>query len=101
MSTTPRTSRIEIDRETETPRGWRYTVHLQHADGLVTDHEVTLAWVDHDLWSGGRLAPSRVVEMVLAYLLDRGIPASLPHSFDAARARRWIPQIDQDLKCAG
>ncbi|MBL8761128.1 MAG: hypothetical protein JNL50_07480 [Phycisphaerae bacterium] len=101
MSTTGRTSRVEIGHEAETPRGWRYEVHVTHADGTRSEHWVTLAWVDHDHWCGGRLAPSRVVEMVLEYLLEKGTPVSFPAAFDAARARRWIPAIDQDLKCAG
>lgn len=101
MSTTGRTFRIDIGDEAQTPRGWRYDVRITLADGTRSDHRVTLAWVDHDHWCGGRLAPSRVVEMVLEYLLDKGTPIRFPPAFDAARARRWIPAIDQDLRCAG
>lgn len=90
---------IEVHHEREADAGWRYDVRVCHDDGTETRHSVTLAWIDHDYWCGGRLAPSRTVEAVLTYCLDHDAPA-FPPAFDAARARRWLPAIDRDLKRA-
>jgi len=58
---------------------------------------VTLAWIDHDYWSGGRCAPSKVIQALVEYVLRHETPP-LPAAFDAARARRWLPQIDMELR---
>ncbi len=89
-------TQVLVESETESGHGWRYGVRITHADGHVSEHTVTLAWVDHDHWSGGRLAPSRVVEAVVTSLLAH--TADLPAAFDAARARRLVPEFDRELK---
>lgn len=89
---------IVVQTEQEAQRGWSYTLQVRHDDGTHTDHVVTLAWVDHEHWCGGRLAPSRVIEAVVGYVLDHRDSAPLPPSFDAARARRWFPEIDEALR---
>jgi len=91
---------VLVKSESDSPHGWRYGVCVTHADGHVSEHTVTLAWVDHDHWCGGRLAPSRVVETVMSCLLGRGQADKLPPEFDAARARRMAPDIDQEIKAA-
>ena len=93
-------SHVTVESETEDPRGWRYAVRVTQPNGRVSDHTVTLAWVDHDHWSGGRLAPSRVVEAVVEYLVERGHAGALPPAFDAARARRMAPAIDREIRAA-
>lgn len=89
-------TRVEVLLERELPRGWSYTVLVHRASGD-SEHEVSLGWVDHDYWCGGRLPPSRTVQMVLEYVLARFNGHPLPRAFDAARARRWFPQIDREL----
>ncbi len=90
-------SKVTVEREREAPRGWSYEVVLLHTDGQETAHTVTLHWADHEYWCGGRLPPSKVVEGVLRYLMDHGLASPWPEKFDAARARRWMPEIDRDL----
>jgi len=93
---------IVVQTEQNAPRGWSYTVQVNHLDGTQTNHVVTMAWADHEHWCGGRVAPSVVVEAVVAYVLDHRADDSsatlLPASFDTARARRWFPQIDEALR---
>lgn len=97
---------ISVQTEQELPGGWLYRVVIHGDDGFATDHDVRLAWVDHDHWCGGRLPPSTVIQRVIEHLvaqghltgLDAGQP--LPASFDAARARRWSPGIDAQLRAA-
>jgi spore germination protein YaaH len=91
---------IDVKAESEQCRGWSYLVEVRHDDGSVTSHTVTLAWVDHDHWTGGRIAPSRTIEAVLKYVITNAPTQDLPATFDAARARRWIPQIDRELRTA-
>lgn len=93
-------AKFAVQTEHEADHGWEYQVEVVHDGGEVTEHRVSLAWVDHDHWCGGRLAPSRVVEAVLGYLDARKLLDSLPPKFDAARARRLSPEIDQELRYA-
>lgn len=95
-------SHFEVGTETATGRGWHYEVTLTTAQGVGTQHAVTLCWHDHDYWCGGAIAPSRLVERLLALLaqhLGKGhTPATLPPRFDCATARRWLPEIDDWLR---
>lgn len=91
---------IDVKTESEEGRGWSYRVEVRHDDGSVTSHTVKLAWVDHDHWTGGRVAPSRTVEAVLKYVMTHVPGQGIPAMFDAARARRWLPQIDRELRQA-
>lgn len=97
----PRTQhipRVEVGTEHERPGGWSYQVFVHRAEGPC-EHTVTLSWRDHDYWCGGASAPSRVIQALIEYVLRHDTPP-LPPRFDAARARRWLPQIDQELRAA-
>lgn len=87
---------IEVKRERETPRGWSYDVLLTRGESS-SEHEVTLSWADHDYWSGGAVAPSRVVEAVLAWLAEEHPEFAWAVRFDAATVRRRFPEIDESL----
>ena len=91
-------SKVDVHSEREVSRGWSYRVSVDHDDGSHSEHEVRLAWVDHEHWCGGRLAPSRVVEVMFERILEAtGLPP-LPASFDLAKVRYWMPAIDQELR---
>ena len=90
----------EILTEVEVAHGWSYEVVLHHLGGTTSEHTVSLAWCDHDYWSGGRLAPSRVIQTVLEYAISH-LPAGfreLPKKFDAARLRRICTLLDSELR---
>ncbi|MEQ8844895.1 MAG: hypothetical protein RIB58_08570 [Phycisphaerales bacterium] len=95
-------SHIDVGTETATSRGWHYEVTLTTAGGASTQHTVTLSWHDHDYWCGGALAPSRLLErllaLVAAHLGQGDAPKALPARFDCATARRWLPTLDDDLR---
>lgn len=93
-------ARIDVRFEREKGRGWAYDVDILREDGSTSTHRVTLAWVDHDHWTGGSCPPSRTVEAVLRYVVDHAPGQALPAAFDAARARRWLPAIDSELRTA-
>jgi hypothetical protein len=65
--------------------------------GARSEHSVTLAWVDHDYWSGGRCPPSRVVEALFQVLTAHEDEWPIPPRFDAATARRRIPLLDSEM----
>lgn len=90
-------SPIQIQSEADRPGGWSYLVRIQGGH-QATDHEVGLAWVDHDHWSGGRLPPSTVVHELLSVLLDSCGHELLPRRFDASTARRWVPGLDAAMR---
>ena len=91
---------VNIQTEHERDSGWSYEVAFEHADGMREYHTVTLAWCDHDYWSGGRIAPSRVLQTVLEYALAqmKAGAAPLPTKFDAARLRRLFPNLDSEVR---
>jgi hypothetical protein len=86
---------VRIGAERALAGGWSYQIRVGRGPGE-RNLSVTLGWRDHDLWSGGASPPSRVIEQVVRYLLERRI--SLPDSFDAARARYLAPGIDAELR---
>ena len=90
-------AQIEIQTEEEHGRGWEYHARVSRGTGTPTEHTIRLAWVDHEHWSGGRVAPSKVVESLLEYLLQRETEHEIPASFDASTVRRWFPDVDRDL----
>jgi hypothetical protein len=85
---------IDIQTEEELPRGWRYTVRISKG-GAETVHTVTLSWADHEFWSGGMAAPSKVLEAVVRFAVERR--GELPERFDASTVRRWYPEVDEGL----
>lgn len=89
---------IQVQCEQDITRGWVYEVCVTTDAGLITRHAVTLSWADHDFWCGGASPPSRVVEAVVNYLIEHRNGQGLPPKFDAARARRWYPEIDTELR---
>ncbi len=111
-------SQIDVRTEQETPQGWRYeiavtrrAVHATRSGAPIStsartsSHVVTLAWVDHEFWCGGAQPPSRTIESVIAFLLERendpGEGFSIPERFDASTARRWYPTLDERFGVAG
>ncbi len=93
-------SAIEVKTEEEITRGWRYGVRVVREDGRASEHTVTLAWVDHEHWSGGMAAPSRVVEGLMRFLVEREGDEDgreIPEKFDASTVRRWYPGVDEGL----
>jgi hypothetical protein len=88
---------IEVHSEQETGHGWSYQARIVRDSGQESAHAVTLAWVDHEHWTGGALPPSRVVEALLRFLLEREEEHPIPPKFDASTARRWYPEVDEGL----
>jgi hypothetical protein len=79
-------------------RGWQYLVEVVRDDGRTSEHRVRLSWADHEYWCGGRAAPSRVVEALMRFLVERESGGKeIPASFDAATARRWYPGVDEEI----
>jgi hypothetical protein len=100
MHSSTNQARIDVQTEREAPRGWSYHVVIER-EGRTAEHEVSLSWVDHDYWCGGRLPPSRMVENILRYAVERLPVAALPGRFDLARLRRALPQMDSEVRVAG
>jgi len=87
---------IRLGQETETGRGWHYSLDIAWPDGSASSHQSTLSWADHDHLCGGTQAPSRVMEAVIRFALDN-LKASLPGKFDTSTVRRWCPALDSEL----
>ena len=87
---------IEVGTETETATHWAYEVRV-FAQGRAHRYEATLSFQDYDLWSRGRVPPSRVVEAAFEYLLDHEPATSIMSRFDCSVIRRYFPKVDQEL----
>lgn len=87
---------IEIGPETEHDNHWSYTVSVFDG-GRKHDYAVTLSFQDYDLWSRGRVAPSRVIEQAFVFLLQNEPASSIMNKFDCSVIRRYFPQVDKEL----
>lgn len=88
---------VEVGREMEDARGWRFEIALVRAGGAVSRHDFTLSWVDYEYWSHGQLSPSRVAQGVVQALLALRPGLALPARFDASTCRRWAPGLDERI----
>lgn len=89
---------VVVRAEEEVDGGWLYELEVT-CNAQTTHHTVLLGWRDHDYWSGGAVAPSRVVTSLIEYALARA-GVQLPAHFDAGRVRRIAPLVDQELRWA-
>lgn len=87
---------IEIGTETEGDSGWTYEVRVFDS-GRTHDYEITLSFSDYDLWSHGRVAPSRVVDAVFRFLLQNESATAILSRFDCSLIRRYFPKVDREL----
>jgi hypothetical protein len=87
---------VRVLEEREGERGWTYRVVVRTGRGE-REHVVTLSYRDHDHWCGGSMAPSLLLERLIEHVL-RVRREELPERFDAARVRRWLPEIDRDFR---
>lgn len=87
---------IEVGIETENAASWSYDVSVFDA-GRVHRHAVTLSFQDYDLWSRGRVSPSRVVEAAFTFLLQNESAQEIAEKFDCSVIRRHFPAVDADL----
>lgn len=87
---------IEIKTEEDSPRGWRFRV-LVEVDQTRRELTVTLSWSDYDHWSHGRIAPERVAQAAVSYLLSRDPENPVDGDFDCAVIRRRFPEVDREL----
>lgn len=87
---------IEIGPESEGDKHWAYTVRVFDA-GKRFDFHVRLSWSDYDLWSHGRVPPSKVVEKAFEFLLKKEPASSVMDKFDCSVIRRYFPEVDKEL----
>lgn len=87
---------VEINQETEGESQWSYQVRV-FENGRTHEYDVTLGFSDYDLWSRGRVAPSRVVEAAFNFLLSREPATSILSRFDCSVIRRYFPEVDEEL----
>ncbi len=93
-------SAVEIGREHEEPRGWRFEISLARPGTSIADpsrHEMTLSWVDYEFWCHGQSSPSRVAQIVVDALLAAKPELTLPPRFDASTCRRWVRDLDERI----
>ena len=87
---------IEIGPEQEGQRQWAYEVRV-FDDGRTHSYDVTLSFSDYDLWSRGRVAPSKVVQAAFEFLLEREPATAILPRFDCSLIRRYFPEVDKEL----
>ncbi|MFO0832272.1 MAG: hypothetical protein U0637_10595 [Phycisphaerales bacterium] len=96
----PHAPNVHVDAEREAAHGWEFEVTVRAGMGQATHHTVSLSYRDHDMWTGGKMSPSHLIEQVVAYVL-RKRPEVLPLRFDAARVRYWFPAFDEEMRSGG
>jgi len=91
---------ITIDGEHETPNGWLYTFTVGWGDGSSSDHELTLAWVDHEHLVGGAVSPSVIGERAAQLASAHFGRDEMPARCDVSSLRRVIAGFDAAIKRA-
>ncbi len=89
---------IQIDGEHETQTGWLYTMTITWAEGSTSDHELTLAWVDHEHLVGGAISPSVIAKLAARLAVEHYKQSGMPARCDVANLRRRISGFDQLIK---
>ena len=89
---------IRIDGEHETGTGWLYTISIMWPDAVVTDHEITLSWVDHEHLVGGAISPSRVIEVAARLAAVQMGRQTMPARCDVSSLRRLIDGFDERIR---
>lgn len=87
---------ISVKTESDSGRGWTFQVEIDD-DGRPHAYEVTLNWSDYDLWSRGQVAPERVIQAAMQFLLEREPATAILPRFDCAIIRRYFPEVDKTL----
>ncbi len=87
-------AQVSVQHEVEEAGGWRFRV-LVGVDDRPCD--VRLSWVDYEHWAKGQHPPSRVVEALVRFVIDRDGEAGVRQRFDAASVRRTHPTVDREL----
>lgn len=90
--------RISIDGEHETDHGWLYTLTVTGPTGATSDHELTLAWVDHEHLVSGLISPSLVARASGELALKHFGVSGLPQRFDVSSLRRLIGGFDDQVR---
>ena len=87
---------FELLDEIEDATGVRWTLQSIDDDGGLHRSSVRLAWADYDvLCPDGAIAPARVAEAVVTFVLGRLEFDPLPELLDAAIARRRVAGADR------
>lgn len=94
----PAEATIQIDGEHETQTGWLYTMTITWDDGSSSDHELTMAWVDHEHLVGGAVSPSLVAKVGARLAAEFFGQAQMPARCDIANLRRRIEGFDLAVK---
>ncbi|MFG0329661.1 MAG: hypothetical protein ACF8PN_07135 [Phycisphaerales bacterium] len=89
---------IRVETESEIVNGWSFEVVIIEPGVAPARRRVSLSWADYDYWCQGRARPEAVVHAVVEVVLEERTLAEIPDRFDAAIARRWIPDADQRLQ---
>lgn len=88
---------VHLGEESETDRGWCYRTEILWTSGTPTRHVLTLSWADHDHWTGGKIPPSALAEVVLGAAAEALGRDALPDHFDASTISRRIPGLADRL----
>ena len=96
--TNPISPTIKIDGEHGTQHGWLFTLCIEWGDGVSSEHEITMSWVDHEHLVGGAVPPSVIAERAAKLAAAHFGQIELPERFDVSSLRRRIDNFDYLIK---
>jgi hypothetical protein len=73
-------------------RGWTCFAAIRTGDELVSEHEVRVTPEDLARLAPAAHDPTRLVELSMAYLLEREPPTSILRTFDLTVISRFFPE---------
>jgi hypothetical protein len=79
-------------------RGWTCFVAIRTRDELVSEHEVRVTSDDLARLAPAAHDPTKLVELSIAFLLEREPPTSILRSFDLTVINRFFPEYETTIR---
>jgi hypothetical protein len=89
---------VDVQCSGDARRGWTCFAAIRTRDGLVSEHEVRVASDDLSRLAPGAHDPARLVELSIAFLLEREPPTSILRTFDLTVIKRFFPEYEAEIR---
>jgi hypothetical protein len=91
---------VEAQCSGDARRGWTCFATIRDGDTIASEHEIRLAADDLARLAPAASDPARLVELSMAFLLERESPTSILRTFDLTVIGRFFPEYEVTIRKA-